>query len=346
MPSDDSSDETNSEAEIQTLADAVIPHLTVARAPVNVAHQHDNFLKEGQRRAVPAYAKLCGRNWTYYVVRLNITIGRPPDGTSRQSPGIGAESSPPPQDGATAVDIDLGPSKTVSRSHAELFYDFKVARWYVSINGRNGLRINEKEHRAREQLPVGSGDVLEIAGTQMMFVTAQEKAVIHPMFTAKLGETEFGDTSAEWADLRHAQHEQAPIERAQRSSSQTQTKTQANGQTPIASAPPGALRPTTPEGKAVRASSAVKQSPAYGRGIMLESTQHIDYASDVTRDLKPTIGYAAMITQAILSRPEESITLNDIYTWIEQHFSFYRHLTTNWKVLTPKSISLVQARRY
>ncbi|KAL9612283.1 MAG: hypothetical protein Q9167_003106 [Letrouitia subvulpina] len=343
---EDSSDETSSEAEVQTLADIVIPHLAAARTPVTVASTHDNNrLNEGQSN-IQAYAKVCGRGWTYYVQDLQVFIGRPPDSISHRSYGLAAESSPAPQESSSVVHIDLGPSKIVSRSHAELFYEMADSKWYINVKGRNGLRINREDFQVESKIAIGSGDVVEIAGTEMMFITAQGKAVIHPIFVDKARMFATGELPTELAELSHGHGhpEYSPHSDPHLPSSQARTATnsQANGQATTVPTS-GILRPATPDQspkRAPRPSSAAKQSPAYGRGIMLETTQHIDYASDATKDLKPAVGYAVMITQAILSTKEEHIALSGIYKWIQDHFSFYRHLKTNWQNSIRHNLSL------
>ncbi|KAI4165256.1 MAG: hypothetical protein LQ342_001124 [Letrouitia transgressa] len=343
---EDSTDETSSEAEVQTVADLVIPHLAVARALVTVATKHDNNrLNEGQSN-IQAYAKVCGRGWTYYVQDLQVFIGRPPDSMSHHSYGLPVESSPAPQESTSVVHIDLGPSKIVSRSHAELFYEMADSKWYINVKGRNGLRINREDFQVDMKIAISSGDVVEIAGTEMMFITAQGKAVIHPIFMNKARMFVTGELPMESAEISHGHgHPEYPPHsdpRLPSSQAHAAPNLPANGQ--AATVPTsGVLRPATPEQspkKAPRPSSAAKQSPAYGRGIVLESAQHIDYASDATKDLKPAVGYAIMITQAILSTKEEHIALSGIYKWIRDHFSFYRHLTTNWQNSIRHNLSL------
>ena len=348
---DDAADDTSSDAELQDIADKVIPHLAVAKAQVAVANDHSNSQHaEDSGGKVQAFAKVCGRNWTYYVKELVVVIGRPPDPISRHSSGPPGESSPTPHsahDESPTVHIDLGPSKTISRLHAELFYDMEDGKWHISVVGRNGLKLNTANLHRGEDFVIRCGDVLEIAGTQMMFVTANDKANIHHSFLEKLDDPAAQDEKDQGSNQSHAHpdilYPTAPVS----SESQFGRSSQTNGQTMIAPAPPNYARPTTPLSppkKTPHASSGVKQSPAYGRGIMLESTERIDYRDDATKDLKPTIPYSVMITQAILSTPEEMLTLSGIYDWIKSNFSYYRHLTTNWQVRSESFESAVDVR--
>jgi Gpi18-like mannosyltransferase len=70
----------------------------------------------------------------------------------------------------------------------------------------------------------------------------------------------------------------------------------------------------------------------YGRGMMMESTQEIDYGRDSAKDLKPPFSYAIMIAQAIFSSEDEKMTLANIYSFIADKYAFYRHSNSGWQV--------------
>jgi hypothetical protein len=98
--------------ESQELVNSVIPFLTVAKDPVAVAIDHSNtFIEREYKDGVQAYAKLAGREWTYYVKTL-CEHRTSPDTISRLSVEAGAQSSPfPDYDDTTKIHIDLGPSR-------------------------------------------------------------------------------------------------------------------------------------------------------------------------------------------------------------------------------------------
>ncbi|KAL8842065.1 MAG: hypothetical protein Q9170_000668 [Blastenia crenularia] len=344
-PDDDSDfDDSASEVEVegQTIADKIIPYLDVARLPVNVAAACHN--SHSDLGGTQAFAKVSGRNWTYYVKQLEILIGRPPDYASSS---LGTGSSPALRYKDAAVQIDLGPSKTISRYHARLFYDGDTVNWQVEVKGRNGLRINDQELSRGVSSIVESGDVLEIAGTQMIFITAEGQVNVHPMF---LGQMMRHENDLEAAGMKNDSHTHpettfmaAPSSSQPRPAGIATSSSQTNGKAAIAPAPPDFVRPTTPvrsPRKPQQSSSAVKDSSAYARAYMIESSEQIDYSADNTRDLKPSIPYAVMITQAILSKESETITLNGIYEWIMNHFAYYRFLKTNWQNSIRHNLSL------
>jgi len=55
---------------------------------------------------------------------------------------------------------------------------------------------------------------------------------------------------------------------------------------------------------------------------------------------KPPYSYASLITLAINSSDKKKMTLNEIYTWISENFSFYKTAGTGWKNSIRHNLSL------
>lgn len=71
--------ENETENDNQDLVDLVISYLCGPRdGVVRVQRDHSNTKTENKQR-IHAYAKIAGRNWTYYVKTLHVNIGREPD---------------------------------------------------------------------------------------------------------------------------------------------------------------------------------------------------------------------------------------------------------------------------
>lgn len=285
---------------------------------------------------VSAYAKIAGRDWTYFVVDQNVNIGRPPDGNKDASLlGTGASSPIADMKEMLPVHIDLGPSKIVSRHHASVFYDSEYPEgggWHIRVNGRNGVRVNTNLLKRGASQQLKSGDIMEIAGTQMMFVTPGDKAVIDPFFIERAKQMATGE---ELIGTQHAHPD--PLQRPSLLSG-TLHASSSNHQS-LAPAPPYYKRVVTPPASQKTSSQQIgvfdskpPQSPLYNRGMMMESTQEIDYSSDAAKDLKPPFSYATMIAQAIFSSDEEKLTLSNIYGWISEKYAFYRHSNSGWQV--------------
>lgn len=309
--------------------------------PVSVSREYANDKQQDDNQRITAYAKLAGRDWTYYVRDQSINIGRPPDERQPQANGMGASSPMSDMKDMLPVHIDLGPSKIVSRHHASVFYDAEFPEgggWHVRVNGRNGVRVNNVLLKRGSRQQVTSGTVLEVSGTQMMFVTPGDPVQIDQYFIDN-AKKPVGDETA------------ATIEGySDRSGIMQPTPTY---QHQLAPPPPMQVkqeRASTPPPPQVdmrhqRAvfDSKTSMSPMYGRGMMLESTQEIDYSRDSAKDLKPPFSYATMIAQAIFSTDEEKMTLANIYSFIADKYAFYRFSNSGWQNSIRHNLSLNKA---
>lgn len=320
----------------QELVDSVISYLGVARDPIGVMTEHSNAKTQLENKdSVKAYAKIAGRDWTYYVKTLSVNIGRPPDrdsrGDSQLSPITAAAHAAPD------VQIDLGPSKFVSRNHAEIyFHGEEPTSWRIRVTGRNGVRFNNIILKRGQETRISCGDIIEIANTQMMFVTPGDKAIIHPFFIETAQQMAAGEEPTAWDSSAHA-HPEAASGLGISQDLYNAAAGRDTGQPALAPAPASANRQTTPTTVPPRSPDTAgprtaKQSPLYNRGMMMESTEEIDYSKDSAKDLKPPFSYATMIAQAIFSSEEEKLTLNNIYTWIMEKYAFYRHTSSGWQV--------------
>ncbi|KAI9862757.1 MAG: transcription factor [Trichoglossum hirsutum] len=337
-------DQNDTELSPDQIVNTVITTLALPKYEVMVSVEHANDKNAREHKdGVQAYAKLAGRDWTYYVKRLKVNIGRPPDPV-RPSNADSAHSSPQPAVAlGDVVDIDLGPNKLVSRQHATIEYDMNGGRnWQIFVNGRNGVRLDELLLKRGARADLSSGNVLEIGGTQMMFVLPDEQPKIHRMFLERANllpaEQEDGIPS----------HEHSFLDSSQNPKSSSQLLPIGNPGTisapvPLAPAPPDYKRLSTPSSPQAGDSKRSKQSPAYNRGLLLETTENIDWSLDSSKDLKPPYSYAIMIGQAILASDEEKLTLNMIYTWIQEKYAFYRHSTSGWQNSIRHNLSLNKA---
>lgn len=258
---------------------------------------------------VQAYAKLAGANWTYYVTDLKVLIGRPPDPRPATS-----GSSPSHREDGLKIDIDLGPSKMVSRQHAIIEYDVQGnMNWQIVVTGRNGLKIDNETLKKGAKTMLHSGQVLEIAGVQMMFVLPESECNIHPSFIHR----------RQYPEVQEELSFPPPV------------LPQGNAAISLVSSPPhGPALGDVFDSSQGDSAGKKKAANAYSRGMVLESPENVDYAADSSRDIKPNISYALLIAQAILSSPEEQLTLHKIYEYIMENYAFYRHAQTGWQVRT------------
>ena len=342
---EESDDETaiDGEEESELSSDALIPYLAVATDEVTVAQTHSNAVgeKEYGKQGVNAYAKISGRDWTYYVTTISVLFGRSPELHARQGLGASSESRQGSAE-ELPIHIDLGPSKVVSRTHAELKYSVSDDTWHVHCLGRNGVRVNDRFLKRQESVVINNGAVITIAGTEMLWRPAKGKLEIHQMFIDRM----VLDQNNEGLDEELGSHAPHP----QRTGPQPAPPAGANpynayylptgsnygGRPAIAPAPANMARPVTPDPsppkRTVNTASGKKRSPGYKRGIMMESTEQIDYSLDSSKDIKPQCSYASMITWAILSTEDQALSLNGIYNWIKAHYAYYRLVNSGWQV--------------
>ena len=326
---DEEDQELTLEDENQEMTNVAVRYLDVAPEEVGVAHAYNSEIWDEYGKNIQAFAKISGRKWTYFVTEVRIVIGRNSEPEAKDGDGKGGDAE---KMHIESVHIDLGPNKMTSRQHAELFYDQDTEDWNISVHGRNGVRINERQVRKNESYKINSGDIIGIAGTQMLFQLAGQRMNIPPFFWEKMRQAqEQSENGLSSALRRHGPHTSDPPS--------NDMLILNDGFVPPT--PPHAnpdLRPKTPEfsPKQELTNSVKKRSP-YKRGMMMESSEQIDYSLDVNKDVKPACSYASMITWAILSSPDESLSLHGIYEWIRERYAFYRLVPSGWQVSSSSS---------
>lgn len=133
----------------QPQVNTIISNLALPNKDIHVAVDCANTTL--QNSEIQAYAKLAGKSWSYYVKATRINIGRSQEPNGRDDD----------------VQLDLGPSKIVSRKHASIAYNGRY--WEIDVFGRNGVKIDKvlvKQGRAQ----LFSGNILDVGGVQMMFI--------------------------------------------------------------------------------------------------------------------------------------------------------------------------------
>ncbi|KAK3076448.1 hypothetical protein LTS18_012981, partial [Coniosporium uncinatum] len=334
------------------IADRIVASLRTANYEVNAAVQYSNELQKTQDD-VTAFARISGRHWSYLVKQTNVLIGRPKNqtvlshtpGGSTTSMGLYSDTNAPTRQDYGVVQIDLGPDHQISRIHAEISYVEQEAKWKISINGRNGALVNESRLERGDEMWLHSGAVISIMGTQMLFVLPSE--LLSPsrsvLEQAGLGdETETNVEDDENTNMRRPPPAHAPGPPSNRQLGGNIQSSQNGGQAQQRRGKgPADSQPGTPfTGGSGTTQPRSKPSPAYARGLMMESTEEIDYSHDNAKDLKPPHSYAILIGNAIISSPDGKLTLAKIYDWIKENFAFYRHSTGGWQNSIRHNLSL------
>ncbi|KAF2395537.1 hypothetical protein EJ06DRAFT_269795 [Trichodelitschia bisporula] len=327
-----------------SLVDDVIRHLRCAQYDINAAVDYDNNVVQS---SATAFAKIAGRSWTFYVVRMVVIIGRPSNKAKHESPASGGRARPPVND--FTVDIDLGPDQQISRHHAEIAFDPECGEWFIVVNGRNGLMLDDTRLERGQKAFLHSGNVITILGTQMMFLLPNTTPNIHPEVKKQAFIDEEEESEEETKDDVVKTPRTAPRGGRGRGGSVhgSQTRQNPSGSRTVhhsfATLPASSSQqPGTPTLGRPREQPQPRSrpSPAYSRGLLLESTEDIDYSADSSKDIKPPHSYAQMIGQAILSMPEEKATLAKIYEFIREKYAYFRHNGGGWQNSIRHNLSL------
>lgn len=293
------------------MVNAVISTLNAPEERTNVANTYSN--EKNVATEVQAYAKIAGCDWTYYVKTLLLTIGRNTD-VAPQAPG-----HPPPQQ---TVDIDLGLAKVVSRQHAVITYNIDLRCWELKVLGRNGARMDGVKMAvgAQHAAPLHLGAILDIGGTQMMFILPDAPpSVLQKMLTECMSRYRPEKNKFPRIGASHGPSSSRPMPLYSQSAYQPNSSFQMFDKGQIA------------------------HSPSSVSAVSLQNNLDQDLSKEDSKDIKPPYSYATMITQAILSNSDGVMSLSEIYDWIASHYAYYKYSKTGWQNSIRHNLSLNKA---
>lgn len=307
------------------LVTRVTQNLLAPPMAVQASRDHSNSIHESNKEGVKAYAKIAAFDWTYYITNLAVNIGRASEPAQTR-----AEQAQEEQ--ADSVNIDLGPSKLISRLHAVIFFNRDQEKWWLLAKGRNSLKVDGTLWKSGQSGPLRSGEVIEIGGVEMMFVLPTELSPLNvaSQYLERAGIVKPEPASADARPTRHP----LPSGDGAHSSSPSKSSRGQSSQKPLAPAPPDYKRPGTPPSARARATATTKTPLIeHGAGPLLMSHSDVDLSLDENRHIKPQFSYAQMITQAIINTPDQKLNLAGIYHYIQTRYAYYRHQpATGWQV--------------
>ncbi|KAJ3092111.1 Pre-rRNA-processing protein fhl1, partial [Physocladia obscura] len=249
---------------------------------------------QNQQDAVQAYAKIEGRDFTYFVRKLVVVLGR------KISPNDG-------------VDVHLGEVKSISRSHAKIQFNFTVQCFEIAILGKNGA-IVDGNFVATNSVPVPLYNKSRITIGEIECQFLLPKAELSNELNASTRAT-YPPYSTATTGVGQSLPYSAPTNIANLDffeTSQSQLSSQA--------------QKTTPKVPAVKKGS--RKSVSSSSDEMLEGTGGGVAGDEYAR---PSISYAAMISQALHSSAEKRLTLAEIYAWIMETYPYFRNAPNGWQ---------------
>ncbi|RLV93792.1 Fork-head transcriptional regulator 2 [Spathaspora sp. JA1] len=279
----------------QDTINAIISALAIPVDKTNVGDAYAN--DKNIATEVQAYAKIAGANWTFYVKSLAISIGRNTDVLNGGPTSVGS---------ANFVDIDLGPAKVVSRQHATITYDLDLQCWQLKVLGRNGAKVDGNKVNVNTSQNLHSGAILDIGGTQMMFILPDSPAIIAPKMLER--------GLARYREMQVSSSSQQPMKK---------NVGMKNFQ--------------------MFDKISLAQSPSSVSATSLQTNLDQDLSKEESKDIKPPYSYATMITQAILSNTEGIMSLSEIYNWIASHYAYYKYSKSGWQNSIRHNLSLNKA---
>lgn len=106
---------------------------------------------------ISAYAKLEFELFSFFIQTLTLIIGRKAKRDDN-------------------VDVHLGMSKSISRQHAKIYYQFSATSWEIEVLGKNGAFVNDRYVEAGGTCELKNTDRLQIADALFTFLLPEGSA--------------------------------------------------------------------------------------------------------------------------------------------------------------------------
>ncbi|CAI7394720.1 BBT_collapsed_G0057020.mRNA.1.CDS.1 [Saccharomyces cerevisiae] len=240
-----------------------------------------------------AYARLDFQSFTFYVQTLHAIIGRRSE-----------------NDFSHKVDVNLGPSKSISRRHAQIFYNFGTGRFELSIIGKNGAFVDDIFVEKGNTVPLRNKTKIQIGQIPFQFILPEQ-------------ERNDDSKSPENADIAESEINTRNLKKNEPKSKKKIT--------------------TGAKPKKAQTKPAVKKEkkpPKIPKKVYTLEEIPVEYRT------KPTVSYSAMLTTCIRKySTAKGMSLSEIYAGIRELFPYYKYCPDGWQSSVRHNLSLNKSFR-
>ncbi|CEP63643.1 Fhl1p LALA0_S08e07316g [Lachancea lanzarotensis] len=269
----------------------------------------DPTTTDSEQSKISAYARLDFQSFTFYVQTLQVIIGRRSE-----------------NDFSHKVDVNLGPSKSISRRHAQIFYNFGTGRFELSIMGKNGAFVDDAFVERGITVQLKNKAKVQIGQIPFQFVLpdqeGKEKKAVEPTdgsasLKMTLNNHKFPDVS------RDSTSSALPAD-------DKEIAKKEEGEVP---APKKKLPPKKKEKKEAK-------PPKPPKKVYTLDEIPVEYRT------KPAGSYSNLITACLrkYSSPK-GMSLSGIYAGIRELFPYYKYCPDGWQSSVRHNLSLNKSFR-
>ncbi|SCU77593.1 LAFA_0A02432g1_1 [Lachancea sp. 'fantastica'] len=268
----------------------------------------DPATTDSEQSKISAYARLDFQSFTFYVQTLQVIIGRRSE-----------------NDFSHKVDVNLGPSKSISRRHAQIFYNFGTGRFELSIMGKNGAFVDDAFVERGITVQLKNKAKVQIGQIPFQFVLpdqeGKERKAVEPIDASSSLKTELNDKFPE-------------ISRSSTSSTlQADVKDLAKKEEVEVPPPKKKIPPKKKEKKEAK-------PPKPPKKVYTLEEIPLEYRT------KPAGSYSNLITACLrkYSSPK-GMSLSGIYAGIRELFPYYKYCPDGWQSSVRHNLSLNKSFR-
>ncbi|KAL3233847.1 Pre-rRNA-processing protein FHL1 [Nakaseomyces bracarensis] len=305
-----------------------IPENPLASKTGDTSEQNSNT----NQPTIFAYARLDFQSFTFYVQTLHAIIGRRSE-----------------NDFSHKVDVNLGPSKAISRRHAQIFYNFGTGRFELSIIGKNGAFVDDIFVERGNTVPLKNKSKIQIGQIPFQFILPEPDVVPSP----KKEDVIKPDTKPE---VKQEEKEEEVIKK--------QEKKEDNKQDTKEDIKVNKIDETILVKKEIESESAKKDKPAPPKPSPKKTKpkpppppkpkkpakqpKKVYKPEEIPPEyrVKPTSNYSTMLTACIRKySKEKGMSLSEIYAGIRDLYPYFKYCPDGWQSSVRHNLSLNKSFR-